>query len=54
MDYFVCEGSGNTVVKSMRVLKEHAVEESNVILLNLFSTPSAAKTITSAFPQVSQ
>ncbi|KAF2363037.1 Phosphoribosyltransferase-like [Trinorchestia longiramus] len=44
--------SGNTVVKSMRVLKEHDVDESNVILLNLFSTPSAARTITAAFPQM--
>ncbi|XP_018013835.1 uracil phosphoribosyltransferase homolog [Hyalella azteca] len=44
--------SGNTVVKSMRVLKEHEVEEHNVILLNLFSTPSAARTLTTAFPQM--
>ena len=46
-------GSGNTVVKSMRVLKEHSVMEENVILLNLFCTPYAARTVTDAFPKVS-
>lgn len=45
-------GSGNTVIKAVNVLQEHAVEEENIILLNLFSTPSAARTITSAFPKV--
>lgn len=50
--HFVVVGSGNTVVKSMRVLKEHAVDEENVILLNLFCTPVAARTITAAFPRV--
>lgn len=45
-------GSGNTVIKAVNVLQEHAVEEENIILLNLFSTPAAARTITSAFPKV--
>ncbi|XP_037778214.1 uracil phosphoribosyltransferase homolog isoform X2 [Penaeus monodon] len=44
--------SGNTVIKAVNVLQEHAVEEENIILLNLFSTPAAARTITSAFPKM--
>ncbi|XP_076040437.1 uracil phosphoribosyltransferase krishah [Oratosquilla oratoria] len=44
--------SGNTVIKAMTVLQEHAVEEENVILLNLFSTPAAARTVTNAFPKM--
>jgi len=44
--------SGNTVAKSMRVLKEHSVKEENVVLLNLFCTPQAAKTVTDAFPKM--
>ncbi|KAG0726149.1 Uracil phosphoribosyltransferase [Chionoecetes opilio] len=44
--------SGNTVIKAVRVLQEHAVEEQNIILLNLFSTPTAARTITGAFPRM--
>lgn len=44
--------SGNTVIKAVHVLQEHAVDEANIILLNLFSTPAAARTITSAFPKM--
>ncbi|XP_050689061.1 uracil phosphoribosyltransferase homolog [Eriocheir sinensis] len=44
--------SGNTVIKAVNVLQEHAVEEENIILLNLFSTPAAARTVTSAFPRM--
>lgn len=44
--------SGNTVIKAVNVLQEHAVEEENIILLNLFSTPSAASCITTAFPKM--
>lgn len=44
--------SGNTVIKAVNVLQEHAVDEENIILLNLFSTPAAARTITSAFPKM--
>lgn len=32
-------GTGNTVVKAVSVLKEHAVLEENIILANLFCTP---------------
>jgi uracil phosphoribosyltransferase len=50
--YFVVTGTGNTVVKAVAVLKEHCVPEENIILSNLFCTPYAAKSLTSAFPQV--
>lgn len=45
-------GTGNTVVKAVNVLKEHRVAEDNIILSNLFTTPIAAQTITTAFPLV--
>lgn len=32
--------TGNTVVKAIKVLKKNGVKESNIILINLFSTPS--------------
>lgn len=44
--------SGNTVIKAVNVLQEHAVEEENIILLNLFSTPAAASSVTNAFPKM--
>lgn len=49
---FFPAGTGNTVVKAVAVLKEHCVKEENIILSNLFCTPFAAKSLTSAFPQV--
>ncbi|CAH1711228.1 uracil phosphoribosyltransferase homolog isoform X1 [Aphis gossypii] len=42
--------TGNTVIKAVNVLKEHRVAEDNIILSNLFTTPIAAQTITTAFP----
>lgn len=48
--YFL--GTGNTVIKAVNVLKEHRVSEDNIILSNLFTTPIAAHTITTAFPLV--
>ena len=33
-------GTGNTVVRAVNVLQEHGVLEENIIVLNLFSTPS--------------
>lgn len=50
--FFVFLGTGNTVVKAVNVLKEHRVAEDNIILSNLFTTPIAAQTITTAFPLV--
>ncbi|CAL4129349.1 unnamed protein product, partial [Meganyctiphanes norvegica] len=44
--------SGNTVIKAVNVLQEHAVEEENIILLNLFATPSSARSISTAFPKM--
>ncbi|XP_015792927.1 uracil phosphoribosyltransferase homolog isoform X2 [Tetranychus urticae] len=44
--------TGNTVIKAVNVLKEHNVKESNIILLNLFCTPSAVSVVTKAFPSM--
>nr|CAG4650327.1 EOG090X09VM [Sida crystallina] len=44
--------TGNTVVKAVRVLKDHNVLEENIILANLFCTPQATQTIVTAFPQM--
>lgn len=42
--------SGNTVIKAVQVLKDHYVKEENIILLNLFVTPQAAKSLVNKFP----
>lgn len=42
--------TGNTVIKSVKVLKEHGVWEENIILLNLFCTPHAANSVMKTFP----
>jgi len=34
------QGTGNTVVKALNVLKANKVQEKNVVLLNLFITPN--------------
>ncbi|XP_024946026.1 uracil phosphoribosyltransferase homolog isoform X2 [Cephus cinctus] len=44
--------TGNTVIKAIAVLKEHNVQEENIILSNLFCTPIAAKTLVTAFPKM--
>lgn len=44
--------TGNTVIKAVNVLKEHKVKEENIILLNLFVTPDAAKTLVNTFPEM--
>lgn len=45
-------GTGNTVSKAVAVLKEHNVAEDNIILSNLFCTPTAAKSLTTEFPEM--
>ena len=45
--------SGNTVIKAVKILRVHGVRDQNIILLNLFCTPQAAKLITETFPDVS-
>ncbi|XP_029843341.2 uracil phosphoribosyltransferase homolog [Ixodes scapularis] len=44
--------TGNTVIKSVRVLKEHGVQEENIFLLNLFCTPHGARLVMHAFPNM--
>ncbi|XP_021355391.1 uracil phosphoribosyltransferase homolog [Mizuhopecten yessoensis] len=45
-------GTGNTVIKAVNILKDHKVLEENIILMNLFTTPSAAKAVRNAFPEM--
>ncbi|XP_072520021.1 uracil phosphoribosyltransferase homolog [Salminus brasiliensis] len=44
--------SGNTVIEAVRVLMDHGVEPSHIILLSLFSTPHGAKSIIEEFPDI--
>lgn len=44
--------TGNTVLKAVRVLREHGVRDQNIILLNLFCTPHAAQVVVTAFPLI--
>jgi len=44
--------TGNTMIKAVNVLKEHKVREENIIVLNLFCTPQAARSVVSAFPEM--
>lgn len=42
--------TGNTMIKAVKVLKEHGVHEDNIIVLNLFCTPHAANSVITTFP----
>ena len=44
--------SGNKVCRAIRVVLDHRVPEEHVILINLFSTPKAAKRIVTEFPNL--
>lgn len=44
--------TGNTVIQSVKVLKEHGVKEECIILSNLFCTPAAVQTVMKSFPKV--
>ncbi|KAK3578886.1 hypothetical protein CHS0354_010252 [Potamilus streckersoni] len=44
--------SGNTVMKAVNILKDHKVLEENIILLNLFATPTAVKALIKLFPEM--
>merc|ERR1712156_621441 len=44
--------SGNKVCRAIRVVLDHKVPEDHVILINLFSTPKAAKRIVTEFPNL--
>jgi uracil phosphoribosyltransferase len=44
--------SGNKVCRAVKVLLDHKVKEDHVILINLFSTPNAAKRIVKDFPNL--
>ncbi|NXQ62458.1 UPP phosphoribosyltransferase, partial [Anthoscopus minutus] len=45
-------GTGNTVIEAVKVLVEHGVQPSVIILLSLFSTPHGAKSIIQEFPEI--
>ncbi|KAI1294880.1 Uracil phosphoribosyltransferase -like protein [Halotydeus destructor] len=44
--------TGNTVIKAVRILREHGVKDQNIFLLNLFCTPNAALSIVKTFPLI--
>ncbi|XP_006873793.1 PREDICTED: uracil phosphoribosyltransferase homolog [Chrysochloris asiatica] len=44
--------TGNTVIEAVKVLMEHGVQPSVIILLSLFSTPHGAKSIIQEFPEI--
>ncbi|KAG7329043.1 hypothetical protein KOW79_007217 [Hemibagrus wyckioides] len=44
--------SGNAVIEAVRVLIDHAVQPSHIILLSLFSTPHGIKSIVEEFPEL--
>lgn len=44
--------TGNTVVQAVKVLEEHNVPQSAIILTNLFCTPSAASQVVDVFPDL--
>ncbi|KAL7886063.1 hypothetical protein AOLI_G00063580 [Acnodon oligacanthus] len=44
--------SGNTVIEAVRVLIDHGVQPSHIILLSLFSTPHGAKSVIEEFPDI--
>ncbi|XP_043216202.1 uracil phosphoribosyltransferase homolog [Amphibalanus amphitrite] len=44
--------TGNTIVRALHVMREHGIQEQNVILLTLFCTPVAARLVTSSFPRL--
>lgn len=44
--------TGNTVIQAVRVLVEHRVPLSSIILTNLFCTPIAASKVVAVFPEM--
>lgn len=44
--------TGSTINLAIKVLKEHGVEESNIILLCLFSTPTGLQAVNNLHPKV--
>lgn len=44
--------TGNTVIEAVKVLIEHGVQPSVIIVLSLFSTPHGAKSIIQEFPDI--
>ncbi|XP_006901831.1 PREDICTED: uracil phosphoribosyltransferase homolog [Elephantulus edwardii] len=44
--------TGNTVIEAVKVLLEHGVQPSVIIVLSLFSTPHGAKSIIQEFPEI--
>lgn len=45
--------TGLAVVESVKVLLSHGVKEGNLVLLNLFSSPKAARLISNTYPKMS-
>ena len=48
----ILKATGSTINLAIKVLKEHGVEESNIILLCLFSTPTGLQAVNNLHPEV--
>lgn len=44
--------TGNTVLQAVKVLEDHNVPQSSIILTNLFCTPAAASQLVRVFPGI--
>lgn len=44
--------TGNTVIQAVKVLVEHQVPLTSIILINLFCTPTAARLVVKVFPEM--
>ncbi|XP_075676128.1 uracil phosphoribosyltransferase krishah [Dermatophagoides pteronyssinus] len=45
-------GTGNTVIKAVKTLIKHGAKQSNIILVNLFTTPEAIRSICTRFHEM--
>jgi uracil phosphoribosyltransferase len=50
--YINIKATGSTINLAIQILKEHGVEETNIILLCLFSTPTGLQAVNNKFPNV--
>jgi len=50
--FSISTDSGATVITAISVLKEHGVNELNIVLVTLFSTPQGAKRCLREYPHI--
>ena len=46
------QATGSTVNLAINVLKEHGVDESDILLICLFATPSGLKSVMTQYPKI--